>query len=465
MDGMEVENLQAELSAEEAEQDIEKAVSARHSIARKYVRWIRRRHPEASPAEVIALLEKHYARSITTAGAIMSAGSIAASVGISMIPVLGQAAAAGQSAGKQAAGKVASTAAGSVAKSAAKNVAKNAAKGAGKGMAKNAAGVVANKAVALLPAGDQQLQFELTAIFALAIADLHGMRLDQAQAQALVFGLTNERISQKQIAAMAADVAANGSEGSAGGSLEVAQKINAGREDWSHWADTLSSALPGGAAKSLVSTMKTGQLDVLRSKLSGQQQSTIEYGVGAIVGGVTRFTFGKDVVAASRTAFSAPPEHFPSHLALEEAEEDDGEPSRALAALEDAARATGTWLSDAAGTVGGGVATGFGAVGTGVATAAGNVSRPFRSVDIDGDGLPDEPQALTKIKGLGSALAGTADSVGDGVAGLFRRKKRADEPSEPNESVAAEAATGQRLAGDSNGAATADESAEGLEPR
>lgn len=31
--------------------------------------------------------------------------------------------------------------------------------------------------------------------------------------------------------------------------------------------------------------------------------------------------------------------------------------------------------------------------------------RPFRSVDRDGDGVPDEPQSLTVTKGVGNALA------------------------------------------------------------
>jgi len=71
-------------------------------------------------------------------------------------------------------------------------------------------------------------------------------------------------------------------------------------------------------------------------------------------------------------------------------EDDDveAEPNRALAALEDAAKAMGRRISDAANVA-----------GTGVATAAGAVTRPFRSVDLDGDGIPDAPQALTAVKG------------------------------------------------------------------
>ena len=135
-----------------------------------------------------------------------------------------------------------------------------------------------------------------------------------------------------------------------------------------------------------------------------------------------------EVIEAARAAFPAPPDEFPRHLDIQVKAADEGddedEPNQALASLKDAARTTGTWISDTAGTVGGGVTTGAVAVGAGVATAAGTVSRPFRRVDIDGDGVPDEPAALTAVKGVGGSIAGAADAVGGRVTGLFRSKKR-----------------------------------------
>lgn len=162
--------------------------------------------------------------------------------------------------------------------------------------------------------------------------------------------------------------------------------------------------------------------------MTGKQQATIEYGVGAVAGGVERFAFGRDVIAASRTAFPDAPDAFPAHLALlaradSEVDDFEAEPNRARAALEDAAKATGTWLGDTASNVGGGISTGAVAMGTGLATAAGTMSRPFRRVDIDGDGIPDEPQALTAAKGVGGAIAGAADAVTDRVSGFFKPKK------------------------------------------
>ncbi|QHF22502.1 hypothetical protein GTU71_14020 [Rathayibacter sp. VKM Ac-2762] len=393
---VEAVTLEAELVEEEAAEDIAKAVSARHSIARKYVMRLRRKRPDASPAELIRLLERHYGTSITAAGALISAGAIAADVGIAMIPGVGAAAAGVKSAGAQAAKKAGKEATKAAVKTAAKTVALGAARSG------------AQKAAALLPAGDEQLQFEITAIFALAVADIHGMDLDQDQAQALVYGLTNDRVGAKQIAAMATDVAAV----SSGGSTQE-KPTASGRTDW---ARTLADSLPAGHAQSLVRTIQTGQLDGVRDSLSGKQQSAVDYGVGALSGGIARFVFGREVITASRAAFAEAPDQFPSRLALELAlagDDDDTEPNRALAALEDAAKSTGDWVAGTAGAVGGGITS-----------AASAVSRPFRSVDIDGDGVPDEAQALTAMKSAGSAVAGAADAVGGKVAGLFRSRKR-----------------------------------------
>ena len=418
MTNIESITLEAELVGEDATRDIAKAVSARHSIARKYVMRLRRRHPNATPAEVIQMLERHYGTSITTAGALISAGAIAADIGIAMIPGVGAAAAGMKSAGQQAAKKTGKEAVKLAAKSAARQAAKNMALGS----AKNGA----QRAAALLPAGDEQLQFEITAVFALAIADIHGMDLDKDQALALVYGLSNERVSQKQIATMATDLSSASPEGIVG----IGNRISAGRTDWSHWANTLADTLPGGAAQSLVRTMETGQLDAVRENLSGKQQATIEYGVGALAGGVTRFVFGRDVIVAARAAFADAPDMFPEHLAVlagAGAEDGEVEQNRALAAMEDAAKVTGNWIAGTASTVGGGVATSAVAVGAGVATAADTVTRAFRSVDLDGDGIPDEAQALTAVKGLGGAIAGKAGSVGGSVAGLFNRRKRGEQ--------------------------------------
>jgi hypothetical protein len=47
--GPEYVTLEAELVGKDAEREIDKAVRGRRGIARKYVRWVRRRNPDATP--------------------------------------------------------------------------------------------------------------------------------------------------------------------------------------------------------------------------------------------------------------------------------------------------------------------------------------------------------------------------------------------------------------------------------
>jgi hypothetical protein len=394
--------LEAELVDKDAEREIDKAVRGRRGIARKYVKWVRRRNPDATPAEVISMLEHHYVTAISVAGAAITVGSIAGEIGIAMIPFAGAAAAGTKAAAKGAGKKATQEAANAAAKQTAKAAAKSAARGAAKSGAQRAA--------ARLPAGASQLQFEITALFALTVADIHGMDLDQEQAHALVYALSNGRVSQKQIATMASDLA----QSSNPEIVSVSQTSAGGCKDLGHWASTLADSLPGGAAQSLVRGVQTGVLEDIRGRLDGRQQAAVEYGVGALVGGITRFVFGREVVDAAQSAFPDAPDTFPAYLDVPaKPDKADNDPNRALEALKDAAK-----------TVGAGVSTGAVAVRTGVASAADVVTRPFRSVDLDGDGVPDEPQALTAVKGVGGPIAGAAGAVGDGVSGLFKPKKR-----------------------------------------
>src|SRR5688572_19924033 len=189
--------LEAELVDEDAEREIAKAVNGRQAIARKYVRWVRRRNPDATPAEIIKAIERHYVTAISIAGGIVTAGSI----GVSFMP----------GGGKVGVRAVAI------------------------GLARTAA------ATNLLSAADEQLKFEITAMFGLALADVHGMRYDQDQAKALVYGLSNSRVSQAQITSFATDLA----KASPSSAVDMGQRIVDGRGDWSHWASTLADSLPG----------------------------------------------------------------------------------------------------------------------------------------------------------------------------------------------------------------------------
>ena len=117
-------------------------------------------------------------------------------------------------------------------------------------------------------------------------------------------------MSQKQIATMASDLA----QSSNPEIVSASQTSAGGRKDLGHWANTLADSLPGGAAQSLVRGVQTGALEDIRGGLDGRQQAAVEYGVGALVGGITRFVFGREVVDAAQSAFSDAPGTFPAHL-------------------------------------------------------------------------------------------------------------------------------------------------------
>jgi hypothetical protein len=103
-----------------------------------------------------------------------------------------------------------------------------------------------------------------------------------------------------------------------------------------------------------VKGVQTGILDDVRAGLGDKQQAAIDYGVGALVSGATRFVFGREVVEASLTAFAEAPESFPDYLDVPaRPEKFDDESSRGLEALENAAKAVGVRVNTGAAAVGG----------------------------------------------------------------------------------------------------------------
>src|SRR5689334_8980574 len=97
-DNLEGVTVEVELTRECAQREIDNAVTGRRRIARKYVLRLRRRNPEATPAEIITMLERHYITAISVAGAAITVGTVAAEVGIAMIPGAGAAAAGSKAA-------------------------------------------------------------------------------------------------------------------------------------------------------------------------------------------------------------------------------------------------------------------------------------------------------------------------------------------------------------------------------
>ncbi|MCE1179229.1 MAG: hypothetical protein LWW86_09425 [Micrococcales bacterium] len=326
------------LDVAEAAAEVQRAVSGRRGMARRYVIRVRRRNPVATPGDLVKILERHYLAAISAAGAALTVGSLAAEIGISLIPG-GSAATKG--------GKVAAKAAG-------KAAAKTALKNSGKKLLKNAAKEGGTQALSTwVPAGEKQLQFEVTALFALALAELHDLDLDEQSSAELVRRLTD--------------------------------------------GDPGSGDSAGSMVRSLVSDEDAHEF---RAQLSRRQGAALDMSSKAVSGGAHRFVFGEA------------PANFPPHLAVpvEDADEDGHGP---LAALEQAARSVGDTAGARAH-----------AVGTGITNAASSVSRPFRSVDRDGDGVADEPAALSAAKHAGTVIAGRTGAVGKKLRAPLKGRRR-----------------------------------------
>ncbi len=257
--------------------------------------------------------------------------------------------------------------------------------------------------------------YETSALYVLAVAELHGIPVtDPERAKPLVLGTLLGQKSQSQVSKMVLTAVGAGGVDRARMATDVAaSSLPKG------WGAVLTQQLPDSALAPL--TVAIGRESMkLGGKLgAGAVGKAIPFGVGAVIGGVGSFTFGRDVVKAARSAFAEKPDSFPEWL-LDYAKpaREDAPPSRAALALDAAASNVKDFGENVWGKLG-------------AATEA------FRSVDLDGDGIPDEARALTAAKRAGSAVAGTAEmaagalgGVVGGVAGragaLFRSKKKQD---------------------------------------
>jgi hypothetical protein len=244
--------------------------------------------------------------------------------------------------------------------------------------------------------------YETSALYVLAVAELNGMAVnDAARAQPLVFGMLLGEKSQSQVTR----VVLGAIPGMADADARTVAAGVAGKALPKGWGEVLTQQLPDSALAPVLTVLAREALKTSGKVSAGVLGKAIPFGVGAVIGGVGSFTFGRDVVKAARVAFPEPPVDFPAVLAdFERPESTSAEPSRAVAALQAAA---------------GGVSD-FGEEAWGTATRAAQV---FRSVDLDGDGIPDEARALTTVKGAGSAVKGAAAGAAGAVGAAFRRKR------------------------------------------
>lgn len=356
------------------EERLFQAIRVQRPAVIAHIQAVRRTKPNATPAEALKMLESSYLAAVTTASAGVG--------GAAAIPAVGTTVALG------------------------------------------------------LSAADLVLFMELSSLYALSVAEVHGLTVtDPERAKVLVLGMvmgddSQARVSQLVAGAVTGGTAASSVTGLVGDVAKASAAAQSGA-----WGDVVATAVPNGQLNPLVKQMLTAGAVKLGAKMTGGTVAKIlPFGIGMVVGGTASFFFGKSVVTASRKAFTAPPAEWPDWLELPDADGDGiPDPPRALVLMREASHNAKHFTED----VWGKVAETAVVAGSGVAAAADAASRPFRRVDLDGDGVPEEAQALTAVKGAAGAVADAAGTIGGRVAGLLRRDGKKKPPTPDAESPAA----------------------------
>ena len=243
--------------------------------------------------------------------------------------------------------------------------------------------------------------YETSALYVLAVAELHDIEVhDVERARPLIFGILLGQKSQSQVTQLVMQAS-----GAGGVSMARGAATNAvGATLSSGWGSVLTQQLPDSALAPLATVLAREALKASAKFGVGTLGKAIPFGLGAIIGGVGSYTFGSDVVKAAHLAFPTSSESFPESLAnFRKPKPEVTASSRAAQALQAAA---------------GGVAGLGGAVREKTTDAA----ALFRSVDLDGDGIPDEARAVTAAKRTGSAIKGAAVGGVGAVGSLFKKK-------------------------------------------
>jgi hypothetical protein len=210
---------------------LEKAIALAQSPVAGYVDRLRRARPLASPAEIIAVLEKQYLATVTGTGAAVGGAAVAPGIG--------------------------------------------------------------TVAALALTGGETALFLETTALFALAVAEVHGIRVDEV-----------ERRRTLVLAVALGD----------SGAMLVEKMAGRGGQQW---GALLPEAIPMSSITAINKTL--GRWFFTRY---GRKQGVLAlgriapFGIGVAIGAVGNRAFGRVVVDTSRRVFGPPPERFPAGSAV-----------------------------------------------------------------------------------------------------------------------------------------------------
>lgn len=233
---------------------IYQAITVQRPVVLEYLKSLRRDKPDATPAEILKELDRRYVRTVTMTSTGVGASAALPAVGIPLALGLGVA--------------------------------------------------------------DLLFFYETSALYVLATAELHGIEVKDAErARPLVFGMLLGEKSQSKVTALV--LSASGA-GGVNRARAVARssiaKGTVGRALPKGWGEVLTQQLPDSALAPLATVLARQALKASGAVGARTLGKAIPFGVGAIVGGVGSFTFGRDVVKASRLAFPTPPAGFPASL-------------------------------------------------------------------------------------------------------------------------------------------------------
>ncbi|MCK9794737.1 hypothetical protein M1843_13365 [Isoptericola sp. 4D.3] len=205
---------------------LDKAVTIPSAAIHKHVDRLRARNPEADPAQIVRLLEKEYLTLLATAGGAVGAAAAAPTVGTA--------------------------------------------------------------AATALTTGDIATFFAASSAFALAVADVHGIEIDDVSRRRALL-----------LATVLGDRGAKDVENAIGGSSVA-------------WGKVLLTSMPQTTIKRVNKTLAR---QFLKRQVAKQGSLALgrllPFGVGVVVGVAGGRALGHGVVAQSRRAFGPPPEHFP----------------------------------------------------------------------------------------------------------------------------------------------------------
>ncbi|MFC8923255.1 hypothetical protein [Cellulosimicrobium sp. NPDC057127] len=220
---------------------LDKAVTIPSQVIRAHVDSVRRRNPEAGPAEVIRLLEREYLLVVQAAGGAVGAAAAFPSVGT------------------------------------------------GVGIA--------------LTSSDIATFFASSAAFSLAVADVHGIAVDDVGRRRALL-----------LASVLGEKGARDVERAAQGSGTA-------------WGKVLLTRMPSGTLTKVNKALANRFLRTQLAKQSGLALGRlVPFGIGAVVGVAGGRALGQGVVAQSRRAFGPPPSVFGRVLEVVEAATEDARP-------------------------------------------------------------------------------------------------------------------------------------------